>query len=105
MSDEITRKSTGQEYCEQYLTEHFGIDSLQAEEVIEYVFEAQRAFRQQKFEKWVNREVIVDIDEMRVECLVKDIKVVDGKVLYQVRPLAGKGHKWIDSSTVKQTKN
>jgi predicted Holliday junction resolvase-like endonuclease len=104
MSEETIHKSAGQEYCEQYLANHFGIDGLQAEEVVKYVFEAQRAFRQQKFEKWVNREVIVEIDEMRVECLIKDIKVIDGKVLYQIRPLAGKGHKWVDSKTVQQTK-
>jgi hypothetical protein len=101
MSEKTYGKNEQRDFIVAWLSKEKGIDSLQANEVAEYVLEAQRAFRQEKYERWVNTTVEVHIEDMRIECLIKDIRVLPtGTVQYQIKPLAGKGHKWVDSNSV-----
>lgn len=91
-----------QKFVEEFLIKEKGIDPVEANEVADFVLEATKAFRLKKFEKWVNTIVEVHIEDMRIECLIMDLRVTAfGIVQYQIKPLAGKGHRWVDSTFVK----
>jgi len=65
------------------------------DEVVEIIHEEISAYRQSIVDKWVNEVVVVDVESLAIECLVHDVKVVNGYPEFHVKPLVGEGHMWV----------
>jgi len=65
------------------------------DEIVEIIHEEISAYRQSIVDKWVNEVVVVDVESLAIECLVHDVKVVNGYPEFHVKPLVGEGHIWV----------
>lgn len=80
----------------QHLIDRGLYDQASAVKVVADVTEAMRLMRLARYEEYKGKKVRVDVEGLKVDCLVKDTKFTekDG-LMFQVEPVAGKGHIWV----------
>lgn len=72
------------------------LEDLETEDDIVLIIDStMKAYRHQNYEKYRNQRVAVEVGGLLVDCFVHDIKVVDGTVQYQVKPVAGSKAIWV----------
>jgi hypothetical protein len=77
------------------ILEFIGADSTLEEQVAEIIHECITKERLTQYEKYRNSIVTVEVNGLAVEAIVKDVKFVNGYPEYQVTPVAGSGHIWV----------
>ena len=71
------------------------LDEPDVELVAEIIHEEIRGFRHAQFEKHNNKRVVVEVGGLLVDCICTDVKVTEGIVQYQVKPIAGEKSIWV----------
>ncbi len=91
--NKVSRRYDGHPYrksAKRILAEDVGED-----EIVDIIHKEISEFRENIYKRWKNEVVIVDVGGFGIECIVHDIKVVNGYPEYQVRPLTGDGNVWV----------
>jgi hypothetical protein len=70
-------------------------DTETADKIVAILDSNIKAYRHLNYEKYRNQRVTVEVGGLLVDCFVHDIKVVDGMVQYQVKPVAGEKAIWV----------
>ena len=78
-----------------YLVDNNSYASDNALRVAREVIEAMRELRKNVVAKYINKRVLIQVDELQVEVFVLDAKVTYEGISYQVKPVAGEKTIWV----------
>ena len=87
------------EFVVKFLTDK-GYELETAVQTTADVLEAHALYRQERYKKWVGQPVVVKFGSLKLNAIIHDLKIVDGRIEYQVKPVSGKGHLWVKSADV-----